>query len=86
MNEDIWKYIDTDYKVYTESKEIFSKLQSKKYHAKLAATYSKGNVIIGWDFVIPEKVISEVKKLIKTVNDSEKRSIKKDKVKSKKSK
>ena len=86
MNEDVWKYIDTDYKVYTESKEIYNKLQLKKYKSKLSATYSKGNKIIGWDFVVPETIINEVKKLIKLVHDAEKRANKKNPTKSSSSK
>ena len=87
MNEEIWKYLEGEYKIYTESKEVFSKLQLKKYQAKLSATYSKNGKEIGWDFIVSEKMVTEIKKLIKLINDTEKRNQKaKDKLKVKKNK
>ena len=86
MNEEIWKYLEGEYKIYTESKEVFEKLQLKKYKAKLAATYTKDNRIVGWDFIVSDKIVTEIKKMIKLINDAEKRNQKKlDKSKSKKS-
>lgn len=81
MNESIWKYVEPDFKVYTESKELYKILISKKFNLSTAATYLLKGKEVGWDFVVSENKISEVKKLIKEINDIEKRNQKaKDKL------
>jgi len=62
MNE-LWKFTDTDYKVYVEHKSAADKIKKVAKTDISTIYYLKGKEV-GWDLIIDKKYLSKVKKII----------------------
>ena len=65
MLDEIWKLVDDEYKVYTESKRTRNKILKLIGQAKFTGTvYSKNSKEFGWDILFTEEYLQRIKTLI----------------------
>ena len=67
QQKNIWKFNEDDWKVHIESKELLDKLEAK-FDLKHSTIYYENGVLTketSWDVLVPDKLITEVKKFIK---------------------
>ena len=66
MLDEIWKLLDNEYKVYTESKRTRNKILKLIGQVKFTGTvYSKNGKEFGWDILFTEEYLKRIKTLIK---------------------
>jgi hypothetical protein len=66
MLDEIWKVLDDEYKVYTESKSKRNKILKLIGEKKFTGTvYSKKGKEFGWDILFAKKYLQRIKTLIK---------------------
>ena len=66
-NRNIWKYNEDDWKVHIKDKELLGKLM-KKFGLKRSTIYYENGGIseeTSWDIVVPDNLITKVKKFIR---------------------
>ena len=64
---DIWKFNDDEWKVHIDKKEVCDKLDTK-FKLKTSTVYYETGVLskeTSWDIIVPNKLITKVKKLLK---------------------
>jgi len=65
MLDEIWKLLDDEYKVYTESKRTRNKILKLIGQADFIGTvYSKKGKEFGWDILFTEEYLQRIKTLI----------------------
>ena len=66
MLDEIWKLLDDEYKVYTESKRTRNKILKLIGQSNFTGTvYSKNGKEFGWDILFTEEYLQRIKTLIK---------------------
>ena len=65
MLDEIWKLLDDDYKVYTESKRTRNKILKLIGKPKPTGVYTKKGKEFGWDVVFNNEYLQRIKALIK---------------------
>ena len=66
MLDEIWKLLDDEYKVYTESKRTRNKILKLIGKAEFTGTvYSKNGKEFGWDILFNKEYLQRIKTLIK---------------------
>ena len=66
MLDEIWKLLDDEYKVYTESKRTRNKNLKLIGQAEFTGTvYSKKGKEFGWDILFSKEYLQRIKTLIK---------------------
>ena len=65
MLDEIWKLLDNEYKVYTESKRTRNKILKLIGKPEHTGVYTKGGRDFGWDIVFNEEYLQRIKALIK---------------------
>jgi hypothetical protein len=66
MLDEIWKVLDDEYKVYTESKSKRNKILKLIGEKEFTGTvYSKKGKEFGWDILFTKKYLQRIKTLIK---------------------
>ena len=66
MLDEIWKLLDDEYKVYTESKRTRNKNLKLIGQAEFTGTvYSKKGKEFGWDILFTEEYLQRINTLIK---------------------
>ena len=66
MLDEIWKLLDDEYKVYTESKRTRNKILKLIGQAKFTGiVYSKNGKEFGWDILFTEEYLQRINTLIK---------------------
>ena len=66
MLDEIWKLLDDEYKVYTESKRTRNKFLKLIGQAEFTGTvYSKKGKEFGWDILFTEEYLQRINALIK---------------------
>ena len=66
MLDEIWKLLDDDYKVYTESKRTRNKILKLIGKTEFTGTvYSKNGKEFGWDILFNKGYLQRIKTLIK---------------------
>ena len=65
MLDEIWKLLDDDYKVYTESKRTRNKILKLIGKVESTGVYSKNNKEFGWDILFSKEYLQRIKTLIK---------------------
>ena len=67
QEKNIWKFNDDEWKVHIDKKEICDKLDMK-FKLKTSTVYYETGVLskeTSWDIIVPNKLITRVKKLLK---------------------
>ena len=67
QEKNIWKFNDDEWKVHIDKKEICDKLDMK-FKLKTSTVYYETGVLskeTSWDIIVPNKLITKVKKLLK---------------------
>jgi len=67
QEKNIWKFNDDEWKVHVDSKEICDKLY-KEFKLKHSTIYYETGILseeTSWDILVPNKLITKVKKLLK---------------------
>jgi hypothetical protein len=66
MLDEIWKLLDDDYKVYTESKRTRNKILKLIGQSEFTGTvYSKNGKDFAWDILFNKEYLQRIKALIK---------------------
>ena len=67
QEKNIWKFNDDEWKVHIEHKELRDKL-IQKFDLERSTIYYQNGVLseeTAWDFLVPDNMITEVKRLLK---------------------
>lgn len=72
---DIWKYSDTDSKVYTDSARLIKFIFKLLKTNRVAVSYLKNGKPIAWDLVVPDKHIPRINSEFKSISRVEKKSL-----------
>jgi len=71
----IWKYSDTDSKVYTDSARLIKFIFKLFKTNRVAVSYFKNGKPIAWDLVVPDKHIPRINSEFKSILRADKKAL-----------